>query len=445
MAPTRERMGRAEVKEEEVEKPIVGVAAAAAEPRTSSLVAAAREELVCSVCLEVSVEPAALPCGHAGCTQCLEAWFLARRRRLLRTSCPRCAATFRSPPALKPCIPLRNLARLLAPEEPVRAPPPEEELAALVQAGMPRARQETASDRHALVVCICVCAASAAALPLLQGSVGAAGATALAAAAAQANASAGDVAGAAAAAVSASSSWALRWLGRAQPADCWLSAALPAGGDGAAGGCGTAPGLDGLLDSVVFPFASIRWAGLLYRTTLSKDIPVWRRFAAATAMVAAVKAFGIERAALYVLQPWRLVARYYYYHQLASSARDAAAGVGAACDGLQSARGWLWVLRHGTAGQAVADARCATLEGCLRGSMPSCAVLLGHAELLSAEPDSVADLYFALNWREVIRLLLIALIAVAQLSNRAAYYVLPPPPTRARPSSREAAHPLLAA
>ncbi|KAM5135340.1 E3 ubiquitin/ISG15 ligase TRIM25-like [Mantella aurantiaca] len=69
--------------------------------------ASMREELTCSICLEMYTDPVTLPCGHNFCRTCIER-FLDTQAFAVH-SCPECRAHFQHRPALQKNITLCNV------------------------------------------------------------------------------------------------------------------------------------------------------------------------------------------------------------------------------------------------------------------------------------------------------------------------------------------------
>ncbi|XP_051947092.1 zinc finger protein RFP-like [Xyrauchen texanus] len=77
-------------------------------PFTSSSSSALKEELQCSICLNVFTDPVTTPCGHNFCKTCLnECW-----KNTQNCNCPLCKETFRKRPNLKINTTLREVVRL---------------------------------------------------------------------------------------------------------------------------------------------------------------------------------------------------------------------------------------------------------------------------------------------------------------------------------------------
>ena len=79
-----------------------------------SLVAALRSEVTCAVCHGIFQDPVALRCGHALCRRCLRAIVIDAHPQ--RAKCPTCRTKLRKDEdeESRPCVALRNIARLVA-------------------------------------------------------------------------------------------------------------------------------------------------------------------------------------------------------------------------------------------------------------------------------------------------------------------------------------------
>ncbi|KAI8473615.1 MAG: hypothetical protein J3K34DRAFT_518897 [Monoraphidium minutum] len=95
-----------------------GAAASNVTPSRLGCIGELREELACSVCLDLCVRPCTTPCGHSFCRSCL--------RQALRHSsrCPKCREELPPGYELKVNTALWNIAQLLFPRQAAEAPPP---------------------------------------------------------------------------------------------------------------------------------------------------------------------------------------------------------------------------------------------------------------------------------------------------------------------------------
>ena len=53
------------------------------------------EEYTCSMCTDLMDQAVILDCGHSGCKECLETWFVTKKDK----SCPECRAVHKGAPA----------------------------------------------------------------------------------------------------------------------------------------------------------------------------------------------------------------------------------------------------------------------------------------------------------------------------------------------------------
>uniref|UniRef100_A0A8C5Q240 E3 ubiquitin/ISG15 ligase TRIM25-like n=1 Tax=Leptobrachium leishanense TaxID=445787 RepID=A0A8C5Q240_9ANUR len=84
-----------------------------------------RDELTCSICLNIYTDPVTLPCGHSFCRTCIRD-VLDTQEGSGAYKCPECRAEFQERPALVNARKLRNIA------ENIRSTHPEQE-----EAGIP--------------------------------------------------------------------------------------------------------------------------------------------------------------------------------------------------------------------------------------------------------------------------------------------------------------------
>uniref|UniRef100_A0A8C5PFF8 RING-type domain-containing protein n=1 Tax=Leptobrachium leishanense TaxID=445787 RepID=A0A8C5PFF8_9ANUR len=84
-----------------------------------------RDELTCSICLNIYTDPVTLPCGHSFCRTCI-GHVLDTQKGSGAYTCPECRAESQERPALVNARKLRNIA------ENIRSTHPEQE-----EAGIP--------------------------------------------------------------------------------------------------------------------------------------------------------------------------------------------------------------------------------------------------------------------------------------------------------------------
>ncbi|KAM3922869.1 E3 ubiquitin/ISG15 ligase TRIM25-like [Leptodactylus fuscus] len=75
--------------------------------------AALKEELTCSICLNIYTDPVTLRCGHSFCQECIENVLKTQlaSSRPCCCSCPECRAEFQEFPLLQKNVSLQNIAR----------------------------------------------------------------------------------------------------------------------------------------------------------------------------------------------------------------------------------------------------------------------------------------------------------------------------------------------
>ena len=65
-----------------------------------------KEQLGCTICLDIFVKPVSIPCGHNFCLGCLKRFWDTRRK----CECPLCKESFKIRPELKVNVGLRDIA-----------------------------------------------------------------------------------------------------------------------------------------------------------------------------------------------------------------------------------------------------------------------------------------------------------------------------------------------
>ena len=76
-------------------KTAAAAAAACTELDPDELKAKMMQEYTCSMCTDLMDQASILDCGHSGCKECLETWFITKREK----SCPECRAVHKGAPA----------------------------------------------------------------------------------------------------------------------------------------------------------------------------------------------------------------------------------------------------------------------------------------------------------------------------------------------------------
>ncbi|KAK3796460.1 hypothetical protein RRG08_009237 [Elysia crispata] len=89
--------------------------------KTSGVTSDLEDDLACSVCLMLAVQPTTLVCGHTSCRACLAKWYFASKTKV----CPLCRQPYHGLPMVN--IQIRSMIRKLYPE---KAKQREEELEA---------------------------------------------------------------------------------------------------------------------------------------------------------------------------------------------------------------------------------------------------------------------------------------------------------------------------
>ncbi|XP_068128725.1 E3 ubiquitin/ISG15 ligase TRIM25-like isoform X2 [Hyperolius riggenbachi] len=101
--------------EEEVERAI-SLEGAGGSPRLSEM-ASLREELLCSICLNIYKDPVTLKCGHSFCNVCVDA-ALNAQEGYEGYSCPECRELFPEWPAVRKDITLSNIVEKFLSNQP---------------------------------------------------------------------------------------------------------------------------------------------------------------------------------------------------------------------------------------------------------------------------------------------------------------------------------------
>ncbi|OCT57310.1 E3 ubiquitin-protein ligase TRIM39 [Xenopus laevis] len=78
-----------------------------------------RDELSCSICLNLYTDPVTLPCGHNFCLGCIGTTWECQRNIGEAPSCPECRQKYKQKPELKKNLRLRNIAERFLSAEPV--------------------------------------------------------------------------------------------------------------------------------------------------------------------------------------------------------------------------------------------------------------------------------------------------------------------------------------